>query len=400
MKLLMVTPYLATTYGGTSKSVQELASSLGKLELSIDLVTTNANGTSTLDVPLQSWRASDTYRTRYFSCWHRRDFILSPALTKWLIIHLKGYDCVHTHTVFSPIISFTHWLCKLYKIPYIATPHGMLEPWALKYKAKKKRIYFDWIEKPGLQNASAVQVIATPEADHLQALGFNQTLLVQNGLREKEYRVLPDAELFYQRFPNTRGKPIILFLGRIDPKKGLDLLAPAFATARLRFPESHLVVAGPDSIGFMSTAKKYFEEAGCLDAVTFTGMLTGEVKQAALTAASVYVAPSYSEGFSMSILEGMASGLPCVITSACNFPEAAAAKAAYVVDVDSQSIGSALLQCLNDTADAKALGDRAKTFILENYTWEQSAGKMIKAYESITKSSVLSDLSTTVVEPI
>lgn len=109
-------------------------------------------------------------------------------------------------------------------------------------------------------------------------------------------------------------------------------------------------------------------------------MLTGELKQAALAAAAIYVAPSYSEGFSMSILEGMASGLPAIITTGCNFPEAAVAEAAHVVDVSAQAIGDALVQCLQDKSAASALGHRAKAFILRNYVWEQSAKKLMKAY--------------------
>lgn len=302
---------------------------------------------------------------------------------RWLAFQLKNYDLVHTHTAFAPIVSFTHWLCRLYGIPYITTPHGMLEPWALSYKARKKRLYFNWIEKPGLKGAGAIHAIATPESEHIKALGFPQTVLVHNGLHSQGYEVSADPRLFYQHFPATCDKTIILFLGRIDPKKGLDLLAPAFAMVKARFPHAHLVVAGPDSIGFMPAVEEYFSQAGCLNEVTFTGMLTGELKQAALAAASAYVAPSYSEGFSMSVLEGMAAELPCVITTGCNFPEAAIARAAHVVDIEAQAIGDALILCLQNKADAGALGRRARDFIFKNYTWEQSAEKLVHIYESM-----------------
>ncbi|NET52430.1 MAG: glycosyltransferase, partial [Merismopedia sp. SIO2A8] len=121
----------------------------------------------------------------------------------------------------------------------------------------------------------------------------------------------------------------------------------------------------------------------CLNSVTFTGMLTGQLKYAALAAANLYVAPSYSEGFSMSVLEGMASGLPCVITKGCNFPEAAAANAAHVVDIKSEAITNALIECLNNPQQAKAMGDRAHKLILEKYTWEQVATKMHKVYTTL-----------------
>ncbi len=169
----------------------------------------------------------------------------------------------------------------------------------------------------------------------------------------------------------------------MTPKKGLDLLAPAFAKVHNKFPQTHLIVAGPDSIGFLPTVKDYFKQAGCLDAVTFTGMVKGSLKYAALAAASFYVSPSYSEGFSMSVLEGMASGLPCVITTGCNFPEAAAAKAAYVVDIDADAIADALIECLSNSQQSKEIGDRAREFIFQNYTWEQAAKKLSQVYEDI-----------------
>lgn len=384
MKLLMVTPYLGTTYGGTSKVVTELASSLGQLGQSIDVITTTANDVGKLDVETSCWIAQDGYRVRYFSTWHRNDLIVSPALISWLSRHIKEYDLVHTHTIFAPLITFTHTLCRFYKVPYIVTPHGMLESWALSYKAWKKKLYYRAFEKAALSGARAVHVLAQSEAEQVRTLGNEKTVTVPNGIHLKDFSVTHSPEAFYQSFPTAPGKTLVLFLGRIDPKKGLDLLAPAFAQAYARFPNVHLMIAGPDSINFTPTARSYFLEAGCLEAVTFTGMLTGKLKQAALAAADIYVAPSYSEGFSMSILEGMASGLPAIITTGCNFPEAAAANAAYVVDISVEAIAQALIQCLQDQPSASELGNRAKAFILQNYTWEQSAKKLIEAYIAVS----------------
>lgn len=383
MKILMVTPYLGKTYGGTSKVVTELASSLGQLGQFIHVVTTTANDANTLDVETGRWIAQNDYQVRYFPTWHRNDLIISPALLSWLSRHIKEYDLVHTHTVFAPLVTFTHTICRFHKVPYIVTPHGMFEPWALSYKAWKKKLYYQAFEKAALSAASAVHVLTQSEAEQIQTLGNNQTITVPNGIHLENFLVSHSPKCFYQNFPTTHGKTLVLFLGRIDPKKGLDLLAPAFAQARTQFPNAHLIVAGPDSINFTPTAQSYFLAAGCLDAVTFTGMLTGELKQSALAAANIYVAPSYSEGFSISILEGMASGLPSIITKGCNFPEAATAGAAHVVDISAQAIGDALVQCLQDENAAKRLGDRAKDFVLENYTWEQSAKKLLQAYATV-----------------
>jgi glycosyltransferase involved in cell wall biosynthesis len=203
------------------------------------------------------------------------------------------------------------------------------------------------------------------------------------GALPNDFQELPNSEIFYQKFPEIRNKTLILFLGRIDPKKGLDLLAIAFKKIHIQFPDTHLILAGPDNINFSPTVKDYFSEVNCLDAVTFTGMLTGTLKYATLAAADIYVAPSYSEGFSVSVLEGMASGLPCVITTGCNFPEAIGEKAALVVDIDATQIDDAILWCLANPEESRQMGDRARKLIFEKYTWDNISKIMIETYTNI-----------------
>jgi glycosyltransferase involved in cell wall biosynthesis len=259
----------------------------------------------------------------------------------------------------------------------------MLEPWAMSYKQRKKRIYYKLFEQHLIQKASAVQTLSSVELQNLNSLQIQNTVLVPNGIQVQEFAKLPNSEIFYQDFPETKDKTLILFLGRIDPKKGLNVLAPAFAKVREKFPETHLVIAGPDNIGFLPQVQSYFQQVACLEAVTFTGMLRGNLKYAALAAADLYVAPSYSEGFSMSILEAMASSLPCVITTGCNFPEAASRRAALVVDLSVHNIQNALIYLLQNPDEAKAMGDRARDLIFHNYTWNQSAQKLAQVYQSI-----------------
>ncbi|MTJ07912.1 glycosyltransferase [Anabaena sp. UHCC 0204] len=384
MRILMVIPALADVYGGTTKIVLELAESLGKLGVKVDVIATNANGSKTLSFPLNQWITQKDYRVQYFSYFDFIDYKFTFSMSKWLFSNVYKYNLVHTHAIFSYPVLAAYWMCQIHKIPYIATPHGMLEPWALAYKSWKKQFYFSFLEKPSLQKASAIQMTASSEVKQINNLKLKANpVIAPNGIHRQDFEILPDPEIFYNQFPETKNKRLIIFLGRIDPKKGLDLLAPAFAQAYQRFPETHLIIAGPDNTGFLSTADSYFIKAGCRNAVTFTGMLTGTIKYAALAAANIYVAPSYSEGFSMSVLEGMAAGLPCVITTGCNFPEAAEAQVASVVDINTDSIANALIQLLKDDQEAKKMGDRARQFILENYTWDRVATKMVSVYQDI-----------------
>jgi glycosyltransferase involved in cell wall biosynthesis len=384
MKILLVVPAIGGIYGGPSKIALELAEALGNQGIALDLVTTNANGSTDLNVPLHTWICQGSYRIQYFPHWHWKDYKISLSLTKWLFKQVADYDLVHTIALFSYPILVTHWACQWHRVPYVMNPQGMLEPWALSYKAWKKRLYYTLLEKNALQKASAIQMLAKREAENAAPLDLSTPfIIIPNGINQADLENLPDADLFYQHFPDTQNKTLLLFLGRIDPKKGLDLLAPAFAALHQQFPETHLVIAGPDNVGFLPKVQQLFAEAGCLDAVTFTGMIQGSLKYAALTAASVYVAPSYSEGFSLSILEGMAAGLPCVFTTGCNFPEAKTAQVAHVVDADSQKIAAALTECLQHPQQTKMMGDRARQFIFEHYTWEQIAKQLIQTYTAI-----------------
>lgn len=396
MKILLVIPYLASAYGGTSQVVTALAHHLGQAGMTVDIITTNAADGDTATVPTDDWVEEPFYRVRYFSAWHRSDLIFSPGLLQWLLTHIHRYDIVHTHTLFSPLMALTHGICRLRQRPYVMTPHGMLDAWALAYKAWKKKLYYTAVEKAFLARSSAIQVLSTTESDNVAQLDHDQAVLIPNGIHQNQFQSRPDAELFYQRFPHLRDKQIILFLGRIDPKKGLDLLAPAFATIYAAYPNAHLLLAGPDSINFTPTVRGYLRDAftqgktsveTSKESVTFTGMLSGPIKYAVLAAATIYVSPSYSEGFSMSVLEGMASGLPCVITTGCNFPEAAAHQAAHVVDTETDAIATALMDCLENPKEAKKMGDRARQFIFDHYTWENAAQTLIKTYQQIIQST-------------
>jgi glycosyltransferase involved in cell wall biosynthesis len=384
MKVLVVIPYFSSVYGGNTRVVKELYQCLGNLNTEVDVITTDADGDGKLDVPLNTWIQNNHYRVRYFPCFHRYDLVLSRPLLAWLKTHVQSYDVVHTHNRFSPLVALCERVCQQKKVPYVSTPHGMLEPWAMSYKAWKKKLYFPVVDRPALKHAAALHVLTRNEAQNIHHLGIHTPAsVIANGIHHRDFESMPSANLLINKFPVLSDKTLILFLARVDPKKGLDLLAPAFAEVHAQFPQTHLVVAGPENPGYLETAQGFFVQAGCADAVTFTGMVTGELKYAALAAASIYVAPYYSEGFSMSVLEGMAAGLPAVITTGCNFPEAGEAGVAQVVDISAPAIAAGLKQCLNNPELSAQAGYRAREFIFEHYTWDVAAHKLQALFKQI-----------------
>lgn len=222
MRVLYVVPYLGAKYGGIAKVVTGIAQAVGRAGAQADIITTDADGEQRQAVVHHTWISEDGYRVMYFPCWHRQDFILSRPLVRWFRQHGQAYDLVHTHSIFAPLIAAVQWQCRQHGWPYVTTPHGMLEPWALAYKAWKKRTYYALVERPALRGARLIQATASREAEHIQALGLETPIeLIPNGLHRAEFETLPAREVFYAAYPALRDKRLLLFLGASIPKRGL-----------------------------------------------------------------------------------------------------------------------------------------------------------------------------------
>lgn len=385
-KALMIVPALSMVYGGPSLTSIGLASALCDQGVKMDIATTNADGASNLDVPLNEWIPKDNYRVRYFPRCGPWEYKFSPMLARWLWDNVRHYDIVHTTSVFNFPVLAAAAICQARGVPYVINPAGMLEPWALAYKAWKKRGYYVLFERPRLQHAGAIHCLSVPEAQRIVDLGIRSPMvIVPNGIDPAQVAAKGDPEVFFGRYPALRGKTILLFLHRVDRKKGLDLMARALASVRARRPDLplHLVVAGPPTGDFLPVAQAFFEQAGCSEAVTFTGMLGGAMKDAAFAAAQIFVTPTYSEGFSMSVLEAMAAGLPSVLTTGCNFPEAEVAGAAIITPIASEPFADGLVRLLSDPDAARAMGHKARSLVLDRYTWEQAARRTVDIYTAL-----------------
>ena len=265
-KVLVVVPSLAPLYGGPSKSVPALAAALARRGLDVDLVTTDADGTAREHVPYGRWIARDGYRVRYFGRTVRSEYKISLSLAAWLFRCARGYDSVHINSNFNFPVLAAALACRWRDAPYVITPRGMLEQWALNYKSGKKALYYKWVEKPlVLSGASAIHALNTPEAENLRSLRLGPDIFiaangvdVDSGPEEVNNEHL---DLWRERFPETTDKNIILFLHRVHPKKGIDLLLEVFSNLRQRFDNIHLIVAGPGSEEHITAAQRRFEAA-------------------------------------------------------------------------------------------------------------------------------------------
>jgi glycosyltransferase involved in cell wall biosynthesis len=191
-------------------------------------------------------------------------------------------------------------------------------------------------------------------------------------------------EAFLAAHPQLAGKRLVLFMSRLHPKKGIDILCRAWGGVRKNFPDTHLVFAGSDFENTKASTESLLRELGAAESATFTGMLSPALKWSALAAAEMFVLPSYSEGFSVALLEAVAMGVPVIATHPCNFPEIAKAGCGMMIDPDAEQLKKALSAMLGSpAADLRAMGRNGRELVESGYTWPQVGRKMAAAYDWI-----------------
>lgn len=294
---------------------------------------------------------------------------------------VKGAELVHMHGLWQGHSRRGARAARGSKIPYLIAAHGMADPWALRQKWLKKRVYAALVEGSNLRGASCLHALTRPEVGHLRRLAPKTPVaLVPNGVCLDPFDHLPDRSDLEAEHPELLGKFRLLFFSRVHKKKGLDLLAPALAGLAADHPEVHLIVAGIDD-GALVPFLKAAEDLGLRDRVTYVGHVSGHMARKVWGAADAFVLPSHSEGFSMAVLEALACRLPTLVTEACHFPELATRDAGVVVPPTIEGVTSGLRALLERTPEQRlAMGDRARRLVEERYTWERQARRLADVY--------------------
>ncbi|HKM48925.1 MAG TPA: glycosyltransferase [Terriglobales bacterium] len=264
----------------------------------------------------------------------------SKRWVPWLRENASNYDVVIVNGLWT-YNSFGTWRAlRGGHTPYMVFTHGMLDPWFKRQyplKHLKKWLYWPWAEYRVLRDASVVLFTCEEErrlARESFCLYRCNEAIAGLGIASPEGDASDQQREFLDHFPHLRGKRLALFLSRIHPKKGCDLLLQAFAD---RFAEDlawHLVMAGPDQVGWKAELHRHAVRLGIADQITWTGMLSGAVKWGAYRAAEVFVLPSHSENFGIVVAEALACGLPVLISDKVNIWREIAASEAGIVASD------------------------------------------------------------------
>ncbi len=385
MRILHVTPSVGLSRGGPSFVLRTLVRGLAQQGASVEVVSTDDDGTARLRVPLDGpiLENGATYRffrrqTSFYNC--------SLPMLVWLRAHVRDYDIIHVHAVFSWASTVGSRLAFKNNVPYLVRPLGVLNEWGMQNRRPwLKRVSFRCIERAALEHAAAVHYTSARERDEAERLSFSgRAVIIPNPVDLADAEASPEP--FRARYPQLKDKLVILFMSRLDPKKGLDLLIPAFRMVRAKHSEAILVIAGSGNREFSKALRRQAGEENVDAHIVWTGFLDGAAKKEALDNADIFVLPSYSENFGVAAVEAMAHGVPVVISDqVAVHTQVAEYSAGVVTACDPKQLAQALSRLVSDPAERLAMGAQGLSLAREQFSTDTVCRSLIKVYESILR---------------
>jgi glycosyltransferase involved in cell wall biosynthesis len=351
VKIFLAATSLKPEYGGPAYSVARLAAALGEAGADVGLWSADPSPMSVAS-SVRPLEGSESEALRAFG---RPD-----------ILHDNGIWRPHNHRL-------ADWTRRQH-IPRLVSPRGMLEPWAMNHKAWKKKLAWLVYQHHDLAEADCLHATAEAEATTLRRLFPHRPVrVIPNGVDAPEDPI-PSARESAHR--------TALFLGRLYPVKGLPMLIEAWA--RLKPAGWRLILAGPDEAGHRAELEALVAATDLRQSISFAGPISAAEKGGVFAAADLFILPSHSESFGMSIAEALAHGLPVLTTTGAPWPELAEAGCGWQVapSVDGLVAGMAKATA-HDPETLSAMGAKGREWMRARFVWREVASQFIAAYENI-----------------
>jgi glycosyltransferase involved in cell wall biosynthesis len=324
------------------------------------------------------------YRERYFSWSHPAVPVLGAArasagLAKTLRREAPGADVIHNHGLWLMPNVYAGSAARFARRPLIVAPRGMLSRPALSFSPAKKRAFWLLLQRRAVNAAICLHATSEQEYEEIRAFGLQQPVaIIPNGIDIR---------------PDTRARPVdggtrtILSLGRIHPKKGLDILLRAWARRESEWPEWRLRIVGPGENGHDSALKALAKELG-LSRVSIEGPLYGEDKYAAFEASDLFVLPTLNDNFAVTVAEALAAGVPVVASKGAPWRGLLENRCGWWTGVGVDELASALASAMAQPSEAlAAMGARGRAWMARDFSWRRAGQDMIDLYQWLARSA-------------
>jgi len=377
MKVALLLGSNSRKSGGLYNSVRCLASALRERRVETQILAHSD------EFSVQDTEAYDQYPPVSYALKGPANFGYSPDMPT--ILKKKKPDLIHTQCLWMYLSKVSLDFYQKHHIPHIISPRGMLDPWAIQHSAWKKKLVGAWFEKQHLRTAACLHALCQSEAEAMRQYGLtNPIAIIPNGID------LPSPDAVKEQAKPTwssqlpANKKVLLFLGRIHPKKGLVSLIEAWSMSQATVKDWCLVIAGWDENGHRNKLEAIVKSKGLEKTILFIGSQLGKEKAASYVRADAFILPSLSEGLPMSVLEAWSYRLPVLMTPQCNLPEGFQANAALCFDPNPEG-NQQILKELSHLSQShlSELGSNGYQLIQEKFTWARVSEQMAEVYEWI-----------------
>jgi len=385
LRILVTAAGIAPSTGGGRVGILGMCRGLAHRGHQVTLLTTNTDGSGVINVPLGTPVDQEGVETYFYQAQLRNMFSLPMATALKRMVPLSDIVLIHSLYQFTSTIA-AHY-CRKNKVPYVLRPHGTLDPF-LVYRRRwlLKWAYIKLFEVRNFRGAAAVQYSSAMEEGMTQRFvsGPMRSIVIPEGISLEKFTNIPIRGSFRTRYPETVGKTLILFLGRFDQKKGIELLVASFNELALRRTDVHLLLVGGGDSDYINKIMGMLRDRGIAHRSTYTGMVSEQEKIRALTDADIFVLPSHGENFGIAVVEAMACGIPVIISDQVGiWQEVAEAEAGIVTRCDSAEIILAMEELVGNPFRMRRLGENGKKLVAMQFTQGRMAERMEKAFNRL-----------------
>jgi glycosyltransferase involved in cell wall biosynthesis len=386
MEILFVTPFYKPSYvyGGPTRSIPSLCEGLVQNSCDVTVFTTNACGSSSLEVDTGEKKVVDGVDVFYFAYTNIAGrFFFSYDLLRACYKYVHEFDYVYIYGIWNFPAIAAGWVCRRKSVPYIVSPRTGLMEWPLQQSWLRKKLYLWLFGQRYLDGAWAMHYTTKVEQRESEQIGIeSKGFVVPNCMDFSEFDTLPNSGRFRKKIGLPSDVSMLLFLGRLEPRKGIDLSLRAFAQTRDRLPDAHFVVAGPGDERYLQELQALTEELGIVDAVSFPGYVNSDTRLEALVDADAFILTSHTENFAMAAVEAMASGTPVVLSKEVGVAEKAeCAGAGTTVALDQSAVAEKVSKILGSSSLREEMGDKGPIHVRETYGREAVAAQMMNVIE-------------------
>jgi len=386
MKVLQVIHAVSPKYGGPSQALAPMCRALLSRGVDVQIAGTNAAPGGHLPVEIETPTTFEGVPATFFKQMGLGTFTYSRGLARWLDQNVAEFDLVHIHGVFShPCLSAAS-ACRRHDVPYVVRPLGTLDPWSMKQKPLRKRLFWQVAGKRMLKEAAAVHYTAGAEQSAVEeSLGLNHGRVIPLGVDADLANRVNGTEMPLPKLARLNGHPYVLVLSRLHPKKRLDVLVDAFVSLLQKqdFKDWKLVLAGEGPVEYEHALKQKVSAHQADDSVLFPGWLEGDEKNTFLQGASLLALPSHHENFGLCVVEAMACGVPVLVSPQVALAgEIEAAGAGWTSAAEVPALSRTLAEVFADESERRRRGEAGRA-LSRKFAWPKVAGMLEEMYESL-----------------